>query len=59
MKALAGTKRKYSECYTHLLNAQIELLQAFKSFIDQQILSLESRKSAATDPRKASKIEVE
>ena len=41
-----------------MYNARIEMLQAFRSLIDQRISSLEKRKSSA-EGKKATKIEVE
>jgi len=58
MNTLARSKRKHSAFFHHLTNAQIELLQAFKSVIDQQISDLEDKKNMA-DTKKATKIEVE
>jgi len=59
MNALSKTKRKHSAFFHHLTNAQIELLQAFKSVIDQQISDLEDKKKNMADTKKATKIEVE
>ncbi len=50
---------KESEFCSHLYNAQIELLQAFKSLIDTRISSLEKKKSSTSGKKKATKIEVE
>jgi hypothetical protein len=59
MNTLAKTKKKHSAFFQHLANAQIEVLHAFKSVIDQQIACLEDKKEAMTDTKKATKIEVE
>jgi hypothetical protein len=59
MNTLARSKRKHSAFFHHLTNAQIELLQAFKSVIDQQISDLEDKKKNMADTKKATKIEVE
>ena len=39
----------------HFLNAQIEMLQAVKSFVDMGITSLEDHKTCEEDEKKASK----
>jgi hypothetical protein len=59
MNTLASSKRKHSAFFHHLTNAQIELLQAFKSVIDQQISDLEEKKKNMAETKKATKIEVE
>jgi hypothetical protein len=59
MKTVSKTTRKHSAFFNHLMNAQIELLQAFKSVIDQQISCLEDKKKNMGDTKKATKIEVE
>lgn len=53
------TKKRHSGFFTHMLNAQMEVLQAFRSVLDQQINSLENRKSSMGEQKKATKIEVE
>lgn len=58
LKAVKSAKEKQSGFYTHMYNARIEMLQAFRSLIDQRISTLETRKSSA-EGRKATKIEVE
>ena len=59
MKTLSATRKKHSAFFDHLMNAQIELLQAFKSVIDQQISCLEEKKSRTVEGKKATKISVE
>jgi hypothetical protein len=59
MNTFAKSKRKHSAFFHHLTNAQIELLHAFKSVIDQQISSLEDKKNSGVDAKRATKIEVE
>lgn len=59
MKAVAGTRRKHSAFFEHMMTAQIEVLRAFKSVIDQQITCLEEKRGAAEQGRKATKIPVE
>jgi len=59
MKTAAKSRKKHSAFFNHLMNAQIELLQAFKSVIDDQISSLEKKKDRMADTRKATKIRVE
>jgi hypothetical protein len=59
MNRFARTKRKHRAFFDHLANAQIEMLQAFKSVIDEQISSLEGKKQSEGDTKKASRIEVE
>ena len=59
MKSAAKTRKKHSAFFDHLMNAQIELLQAFKSVVDEQISSLEKKKESMADAKKATKIEVE
>ena len=58
-RAVRSTKEKHNEFHTHIFNAQIEMLQAFKSLIDQRISTLEKRKSSKQEGKKATKIEVE
>ncbi len=59
MKAVRSTREKHNAFFTHIFNAQIEVLQAFKSLIDQRISTLEKRKSSGPEGKKATKIEVE
>lgn len=59
LRAVRSTKEKHNEFCTHIFNAQIEMLQAFKSLIDQRISTLEKRKSSKPEEKKATKIEVE
>lgn len=59
MNTLSRTKRKHGSFFHHLTNAQIELLQAFKSLIDQQISCLEGKSKGMSDAKRATKIEVE
>jgi hypothetical protein len=58
-KTVAKTRKRHSAFFNHLMNAQIELLQAFKSVIDEQISSLEKKKEGMTDAKKATKIKVD
>ena len=58
LKAVGSAREKHGAFYNHMYNARIEMLQAFRSLIDQRISSLEKRKSS-TGARKATKIEVE
>jgi hypothetical protein len=59
MKAVTATRKKHSAFFDHLMNAQIEVLQAFKCVIDQQISCLEEKKSRGEEGKKATKIPVE
>lgn len=59
MRSLHEARRKHSDFFSHLYNAQIELLQAFRSIIDCGISSLEQRKDIMASTKKAAKIEVE
>lgn len=59
MKTVSKTTGKHSAFFNHLMNARIELLQAFKSVIDQRISCLEERKKRMADTKKATKIKVE
>lgn len=59
MEGMRERKRRHGGFFTHMLNAQIEVLQAFKSVLDQQISTLESRKSHIQEPKQATKIKVE
>jgi hypothetical protein len=59
MKAVTATRKKHGAFFDHLMNAQIEVLQAFKSVIDQQISCLEEKKSRGEEGKKATKIPVE
>ncbi len=59
MKTLKESKTKHHEFCQHIYNAQIELLQAFKTLIDTRISSLEKRKKEVTTPKKATRIKVE
>lgn len=59
MKTVSKTRKKHSGFFNHLMNAQIELLQAFKSVIDQQISSLEEKRESAAEGKKSTRIEVE
>jgi len=59
LRAVRSSKDKHNEFYTHISNAQIEVLQAFKSLIDRRISTLEEKKSSKPEGKKATKIEVE
>jgi hypothetical protein len=54
-----STKDKHNEFFTHIFNARIEVLQAFRSLIDQRISTLEKKKNSRPEGKKATKIEVE
>lgn len=58
MKTVRSATEKHSAFYTHMFNARIEVLQAFRSLIDQRISVLEKKKSSP-DRKKATQIEVE
>ncbi len=58
LKSVRSAKERHGAFYSHMYNARIEMLQAFRSLIDQRISSLEKRKSSA-EGKKATKIEVE
>lgn len=58
MKRVSERRRRHSGFFNHLMNAQIELLQAFRSVIDDQISRLEERKRGGVE-KEASKIVVE
>jgi len=58
-QALSKAKKKHSAFFDHLLNAHIELLQAFKSVVDEQISSLEKKRESGKVSKKATKIKVE
>ena len=52
-RILEEAKEEYSGFFTHLRQARIEVLRAFKTLIDQRISSLEEQK------KKVTKVEVE
>ena len=58
LKSVRSATEKQGAFHTHMYNARIEVLQAFRSLIDQRISSLEQRKSS-TEGKKATKIKVE
>ena len=58
MKTVRSATEKHSAFYSHMFNARIEVLQAFRSLIDQRISVLEKKKSS-TEGKKATRIEVE
>jgi hypothetical protein len=53
-----SAKQKQGAFYTHMYNARIEMLQAFRSLIDERIANLEKRKNRE-EGKKATKIMVE
>jgi hypothetical protein len=59
MQTVASARRKHSAFFDHLMNAQLEVLQAFKSVIDQQISCLEQKRRTAEQGGKATRIPVE
>ena len=52
-KMIKEAKEQYSGFFTHLRQARIEVLRAFRTLIDERISSLEENK------KKATKIQVE
>ncbi len=58
IKTVKDAKEKQGAFYTHMYNARIEILQAFRSLIDQRISNLEKRKEGS-EGKKATKIVVE
>lgn len=57
---LRQAKRQHQEFFDHLHNAQREILQAFKSLIEQRLSALDQRKREAdAEVKKAAKIQVE
>ena len=59
MKTVSKTRKRHSAFFNHLMNAQIEMLQACRSVIDERISSIEKKKECMADTKKATKIEVE
>jgi hypothetical protein len=59
MKGLSEIRSRHGDFFKHLTNARIEVLQAFKSLIDQRITSLEQQRNSMGETRKATKITVE
>lgn len=59
MKGLSEIRSRHAAFFKHLTNARIEVLQAFKSLIDQQIASLEQQRNSMGEIRKVTKITVE
>lgn len=59
VKGAARMRSRYSGFFTHMANAQIEFLQAFRSLIDQHIAHLEERRNCMQKSSKATKIKVE
>ena len=58
--SLRQVTRQHHEFFDHLNNAQIEILQGFKLFIEQRLSALDQRKrEAETEVKKASKIKLE
>ncbi|MDR3567808.1 MAG: hypothetical protein P4L43_07250 [Syntrophobacteraceae bacterium] len=58
LKTVTTAREKHSAFHTHMYNARIEVLQAFRSLIDRHISTLEKRKDSA-EGKKATKISVE
>ena len=58
LDTVRSARERNSAFYTHMYNARIEVLQAFRSLIDRRITVLEERRSC-TEAKKATKIEVE
>jgi hypothetical protein len=58
VKSVRSATEKHNAFYTHMYNARIEVLQAFRSLIDQRISSLEKKKSSG-EGKKATKIVLE
>jgi hypothetical protein len=58
-RIVRGTKTKHSAFFDHISNAQIELLRALRSLVDERIDSIEKRKGAGEKKNTAFKVEVE
>lgn len=58
VKTLRSAKQKQGAFHTHMYNARIEVLQAFRSLIDERIENLKKRKNRE-EGKKATKIIVE
>ncbi|MGC9194046.1 MAG: hypothetical protein ACP5IL_01165 [Syntrophobacteraceae bacterium] len=58
IKTVRSAKQKQGAFYTHMYNARIEMLQAFRSLIDERIANLEKRKNPE-EGKRATKIIVE
>ncbi len=52
-------RKRHGSFFHHLSNAEMELLKAFRSLIDERISSLESRCGAEARRNRATRIEVE
>jgi hypothetical protein len=59
MGMVGHARRRHGTFFHHLGNAEIELLKAFRSLIDQRINSLESESDTEGSRSRATKIEVE
>jgi hypothetical protein len=59
MGMVGHARRRHGTFFHHLGNAEIELLKAFRSLIDQRINSLESESDTEGCRSRATKIEVE
>ncbi len=59
MGMVGHARRRSGTFFHHLGNAEIELLKAFRSLIDQRITSLEAETGWGGCRKKATKIEVE
>ena len=59
MRAMKARRTRYRGFFDHLYNAQIEMLQAFRSLVDARIAAIEKRKSSEENEKRATRIEVE
>ena len=59
MGMVGHSRRKHGSFFHHLGNAEVELLKAFRSLIDQRITSLEVETDPDAHSKKATRIEVE
>ncbi len=59
MGMVGHARRQHGTFFHHLGNAEIELLKAFKSLIDQRITTLESEADPEAHSKRATRIEVE
>jgi hypothetical protein len=59
MEAMGALRQRHAPFFKHFRNAQLEMLRALQSLVEERIASLEERGSAEEAARRATKIEVE
>jgi hypothetical protein len=59
VKSMQERRTRYGAFFEHFFNAQIEMLKAFRSLVDNRIAAIERLKAPPAQEKRATRIDVE